>query len=245
MASFSSGLKSYLLSFQSLTNSQGQTVGTVIIPKDMSLQQEALLLQKQFNHWVIGAAALVAFIAALWLVIVEILPQTKKVTLEEALRVNESATVEFKSTFHWDVRQGKQVDERRLDVLKAIAGFLNTKGGTLFVGINEDSGRPEVCGLTEDMKLYKNSTDWLQRALRDLVMTKIGAQFSQFISDGLLERGAKLVWAIVVEESLEPAFVRWKPTGEPESKKFFVREGPRTKEYDNEETWRYIKNKWG
>jgi len=39
--------------------------------------------------------------------------------------------------------------------------------------------------------------------------------------------------------------VWWKPKGQPKERRFFVREGPKTTDLDNESTWHYIKNKWG
>ncbi len=239
--------KSYMVLFHPLLDTHGQVVGEVIVPKEMGLEMEALRAQKRFNYMMAGISFLVAIIAVLWLAVREILPQTKCVTLEEAIRVGESATVEFKSTFHWDVRQGKPVDERQLDVLKSIAGFLNARGGTLFIGVSEDETPPTARGIDEDLKLAKGSKDWLQRKLRDLITTRIGPEFSPFINtDGWEERGGKLCWVIVVEESPAPAFVRWKAAGEAkEQKRFFIREGPKTSDLDNEGTWHYIKNKWG
>jgi len=246
MAPFDSSGKSYLLYFQRVLDGRGQDVGTIIIPKEMGFEQNALKAQDRFNVTVIGLAALFAFLTALWLIVHEFFVQSKRVTLEEALKVGESRTIEFKSTFQWDLRLGKQVEERRLDTLKSIAGFLNAKGGTLFIGITEDNALPTLRGLNEDLNLVGGSRDRLQRTLRDLVTTRIGPQFSPFIADSLEETAGLWYWVIGVEESLEPAFVRWKPAGESkEQKKFYVREGPKTSDLDNESTWHYIKNRWG
>jgi len=79
-----------------------------------------------------------------------------------------------------------------------------------------------------------------------LISTRIGPEFSSLITDNLEEYDGTLYWKIVVEKSPEPAFVRWKFSGESkEQKKFYVREGPRTSDLDTEKTWHYIKNKWG
>ena len=41
-----------------------------------------------------------------------------------------------------------------LNTLKSIAGFLNTKGGTLFIVVEEDkSGERNVCGISEDLRI--------------------------------------------------------------------------------------------
>jgi predicted HTH transcriptional regulator len=66
-----------------------------------------------------------------------------------------------------------------LDTLKSIAGFLNTKGGSLFIGVEEDKAMAvKVCGINEDLRLNGGSRDKLQRKLRDLITERIGAKFS-------------------------------------------------------------------
>ena len=114
----------------------------------------------------------------------ELLNRANRITLEEALKSGASLTVEFKSTFQWDVYQGKTDNERILDILKSIARFLNAKGGSLFIGVAEDkTGALTVCGISEDLKLNENSRDKLQRKLRDLITTRIGPEFSPFIEE--------------------------------------------------------------
>jgi hypothetical protein len=240
--------KPYLLYFRPILNTQHQSVGTIIVPEDMSLEEQALQSQDRFNLSIVVIAAVLAIVTALALIVRELSGQTKEATLEEALKVGESRIIEFKETFQWDVRQGMQNTELRLETLKSIAGFLNADGGTLFIGVAEgEAGSPVLRGISEDLKLMGGSRDKLQRALRDLITTRIGPQFSPFISDRFENASDFLYWVVVVEESLrEPAFVRWKAKGESkEQTRFFVREGPKTSDLDNERTWHYIRNKWG
>jgi hypothetical protein len=238
--------KPYLLYFQPILDRVGQQVGTVIVPKDMSLEQQALKVQDRFNFCVVAIAFTIAFAIIFWLMVRELLSQAKKVTLEEALKVGESRTIEFKSTFQWDVKQKKIDPELRLAILKSIAGFLNAKGGTLFIGITEDEGPPSVRGLVEDLEEMGGNRDKLQLTLRNLITDRIGSAYSHLLADSLEESGGKSYWVVVVEESPEPAFVRWKPRGQPKEQKiFYIREGPKTSDLDNESTWHYIKNKWG
>jgi hypothetical protein len=239
---FVSNNKSYLLYSRPIRDSRGQNVGTIIIPKEMGLEQEAVRAQDKFNYWVVVITALLTCAIAFWLVAHDLFSQTKRVSLEEALRVGESRTIEFKSSFQWDIKQQKYIEERRLDILKSIAGFLNSGGGTLFIGVTEDTQPPTVCGLDEDLKLCKGSEDKLKRTLRDLITERIGSEFSFLISDSLEESGGRLYWMVVVQKSPGPAFVRWKGQ---EQNKFYVREGPKTSDLDIESALRYIKNRWG
>jgi type I restriction enzyme R subunit len=68
-------------------------------------------------------------------------------TVDEILADNEDFTVEFKSTARWDLRAGKPNKAMEDAVVKTIAGFLNTDGGTLLIGV-DDSGA--VLGLHHD-----------------------------------------------------------------------------------------------
>jgi hypothetical protein len=238
--------KAYLTYAEPIRVASGGEAGTVIVTKDISLQEQGLRSLGKFNLWVVGLCTLATCALAVSLVVQELLGQSSTLPLEEALRTGESSTVEFKSSFQWDPRRNQYVDERRLDVLKAIAGFLNAKGGTLYIGVSEETDPPTLRGLDEDLNHVGGSRDKLQRTLRDLITTRIGPEFSPLIGESLEENSGRLCWTLTVQESPEPAFVRWKFTGESkEQKKFYVREGPKTSDLDNERTWHYIKNKWG
>jgi type I restriction enzyme R subunit len=70
----------------------------------------------------------------------------------ELITSDETHEVEFKSTARWNVREGCK-DKRMEDaVVKTIAGFLNTDGGTLFIGVND---RREPIGLSHDTAVVK------------------------------------------------------------------------------------------
>lgn len=65
----------------------------------------------------------------------------------ELIDGDETSTVELKPAARWNLREGTR-DKRMEDaVVKSIAGFLNTDGGTLFVGV-DDARRP--IGLVHD-----------------------------------------------------------------------------------------------
>ncbi len=70
----------------------------------------------------------------------------------EALLGEETYAVELKSTARWNLRE-KRKDRRIEDaIVKTVAGFLNTDGGTLLIGARDD-GR--VIGLDRDLPLVK------------------------------------------------------------------------------------------
>ena len=72
----------------------------------------------------------------------------------ELIANEETHEVEFKSTARWNLHERRK-DKRIEDaVVKAIAGFLNTDGGTLFIGVNDQR---EPIGLSHDTAVVKPS----------------------------------------------------------------------------------------
>src|SRR6185295_2745086 len=58
---------------------------------------------------------------------------------EELLTQHESATLEFKSTLRWNLRENRKDPQIvTTAVLKTIAAFLNTEGGDLLIGVADD-----------------------------------------------------------------------------------------------------------
>jgi type I restriction enzyme, R subunit len=68
-------------------------------------------------------------------------------TVAEIIANDEDFAVEFKSTARWDIRESKPNKAMEDAVVKTIAGFLNTDGGTLLIGVGPDR---QVVGLNHD-----------------------------------------------------------------------------------------------
>ncbi|MCC8117810.1 MAG: ATP-binding protein [Bacteroidales bacterium] len=70
---------------------------------------------------------------------------------------SESQYVEFKSSIVYPAQKGKagislaDPDKQEFEILHIIAGFLNTTGGTLYIGVSDDHYER---GLEEDLKFY-------------------------------------------------------------------------------------------
>lgn len=239
--------KLYRIYSEPVLDINNKPVGSIIVPKDMTLEIQAMRSQDLFNTILVLISLGLAVGITVWFSAREFLRHQNSLPVEEALRVGESKTVEFKSVYRYDRKLQQQNDELRLGVLKSIAGFLNSDGGTLYIGVEEDkSGHLSIRGIEDELMLSRNSKDELHLDLRNLITTRIGSEFSPFITDRIEEVQNKPCWIVTVDRSPEPAFVRWRAKGEvKEHKKFYVREGPRTSDLDNEGTWRYIRNKWG
>jgi len=73
-------------------------------------------------------------------------------TVAELIENDEDFAVEFKSTARWDINGAKPNKAMEDAVVKTVAGFLNTDGGTLLIGIDPDR---VVLGLGQDYPLVK------------------------------------------------------------------------------------------
>lgn len=156
--------------------------------------------------------------------------------ISELIKLGESATLEFKSTLQWDVVQEEMNKHLRHSVLKTIAAFLNSAGGTLVIGV-EDNG--EVFGLERDIKTTGNSRDKFEQLMASLVSDRIGAEYARFIHIRFAEVERKMVCVVDVDRSLEPAYLDGR-----KGKEFHIRMGNTTRLLDAEETVNYIQTNW-
>ena len=63
---------------------------------------------------------------------------TFAMTIDELIANDEDAAVEFKSTARWDIVKGERSPAMEDAVVKTVAAFLNTEGGTLLIGVGPD-----------------------------------------------------------------------------------------------------------
>ena len=58
--------------------------------------------------------------------------------LQTLIAQGESANLEFKSSFRWDLRENKVNRALEGVILKTLAGYMNGNGGTLLIGVADD-----------------------------------------------------------------------------------------------------------
>ena len=225
----------YILISKPILDSKNKTVGTIVVPSDNTLQQRAVNEQLKFNLALSALAFAVAVLIAVYFIGRELVRNPHFEKLSEALNTPENLHKEFKSSFQWDInRNCKNLDER-LKTLKTIVAFLNSEGGVLFIGVNNNQ---TIRGLKEDLELFEGSTDKFQLQIADLISDKIGSEFAPLIKTRCESVEGKIVCVIEVEKANEPAFLK----GDNKNY-FYVREGPRTNELDPKETNAFIRGK--
>ncbi|MBU1140840.1 MAG: ATP-binding protein, partial [Proteobacteria bacterium] len=131
------------------------------------------------------------------------------------IRAGESSTLEFKSTMRTNLKSGKTGKEIELAWLKTVTAFMNSDGGILLIGVEDDG---TVIGIDADN--FANE-DKCRLHFKNLINTHIGAESSRFIHLKILTIQEKTILIIECERVRRPVFLS---VGKNED--FFIRSGP-------------------
>jgi len=166
--------------------------------------------------------------------------QTLRTALGENLGAliaqGEGPRLEFKSSFRWDRRQNRVNRSLEGAVLKTLAGFMNSQGGTLLIGV-EDGG--EISGLEKDFAtLKKKSRDGFELAVMTAVSTKLGPEFCRHLDFIFHRIEDKDVCRIIVAPAQQPVFVK-----QDRATRFYLRTGGSTRELNIQEALSYVSSR--
>ncbi|MYE29261.1 MAG: DUF262 domain-containing protein [Gammaproteobacteria bacterium] len=158
--------------------------------------------------------------------------------VQELVAAGESDTVEFKSTLRYNLRT-KSVDKKLEYVIaKAIAAFLNSEGGDLFIGIDDEHN---ALGLKYDMEmLSKKNIDGFELHLVEIIKKYIGGVHSTHIKVSFPVFDDVQICRIRVAKSGKPVFLTFEGKED-----FFVRSGCSSQPLSREEQSAYEKEHWG
>ena len=140
--------------------------------------------------------------------------------------------LEFKSTLQWDVVQKQQNKALRKSCLKTIAGFMNSDGGTLIIGVEDDG---TIFGLERDLNLLGGSRDKFEQTLVNIIADEIGPALGHYYRIRFEQVDEQLVCAVEVHPVGDGVFVKSE-----KGKEFFVRIGNTTKSLDPADTHTYL-----
>ncbi len=174
----------------------------------------------------------------------------------ELLRLGESGAVEFKSTARRNLHTMERDPKIEAVIAKTVCGFLNGRGGTLFIGVDDEG---EVLGLSADLELLKKpDSDAYQLFLRDLFTSTLGipaasgvrVTFEAVAPGEAVDVAAQPpveVCRVDVSPSPAPVFLtppreKGKGAQDPE---FWVRSGNGTRRLRIDELLDYHRRRWG
>ena len=131
------------------------------------------------------------------------------------IHLGESTTVEFKSTVRKNLNAGRFGKEIEIAWLKTITAFMNSDGGILLIGVNDDG---KIRGLDDDE--FSNE-DKCRLHIKNLINTHIGTALSRYIHLKFCHLEDKTVLIIECERVRQPVFLS---IGKNEE--FYIRSGP-------------------
>ena len=151
----------------------------------------------------------------------------------------ESAVLEFKSTARLNLHSEQQDPLITWSVVKTIAAFMNTNGGTLLVGVN-DRGRP--VGIEMDYPFVKGGDrDGWELSLTTAVKNALGPVAATDLAVGYSTLEERTIARIDVRPGAEPVFALRK--GE-ERQIFFARLNNSTEELSGPALLSYQRKHW-
>jgi len=159
--------------------------------------------------------------------------QEESLDVASLIDAGETEVTEFKSTLRTNLHTGEQDKRMEQSVLKTLAGFLNTNGGTLVIGVSDD-GSP--VGIEADKF---PSEDKMSLHLVNIVKSRMGPQTMTTMHLHFEDHEGSRVLVIRCQRSRVPVFV-----ADGDVERFFVRTGPATTELSASQTQAYIKQRF-
>ncbi|BCX15557.1 MAG: hypothetical protein KatS3mg097_449 [Candidatus Parcubacteria bacterium] len=158
-------------------------------------------------------------------------------SLASILQRKESENIEFKQSMRWDFKEGKVNKNLEKAIIKTIAGFLNSQGGFLIIGVDDEQ---RVTGLDADYQtLPKKNSDSFQNHFLNIFKHYIGIQYHKYVKIFFQKIEDKEIAIIKVFPSDKPVYVKFD-----NEELFFVRINNTTVPLKVSEITSYIKSHW-
>jgi len=157
--------------------------------------------------------------------------------IKSILSKTEGHKLEYKSSFRYDYKQNKANTDLSVIVLKTIAGFLNSDGGALIIGIDDNN---KILGLEKDYQtLKKKNSDGYQLAIVQAISESIGAEVCQSLRFSFMKIEEKEICLIHITPFSDPVYIELN-----NQTHFYIRTGNSTQELDTKRAVEYIRAHW-
>lgn len=150
-------------------------------------------------------------------------------SIRNLINMDESISLERKSSLRWSIKEKKINNSLADSVLKTIVAFLNTEGGTLIVGQDDDKN---ILGI--EMDRFRNQDD-CSKFLKDKIKSNIGIKYLETYikySFHSVENKTLLIVNCTKLPIKETAFLN--------ETDFYKRTGPSNEKLSTKETLEYI-----
>ena len=153
--------------------------------------------------------------------------------LRQLIAGGENQYVEFKSSLLWDYHRQTVNKDLYEPVMKNLAAFMNTAGGAVIVGVDDDG---QALGVEKDFAgLPKKNIDGWENAFNNAFNAMIGAEFRRFAELSFYEVDGLTVCLARVQPAVAPVYVTLKGKEE-----FYIRTGNSSQPLSVSKASRYI-----
>jgi hypothetical protein len=155
--------------------------------------------------------------------------------LELLKRGAESTETEFKSSLRWNLREERKDRAMTDAVVKTVAAFLNTDGGTLLIGVGDDRS---VVGIEIDR--FASDDDFLLHFYQ-AIQNALGAAATPLVKAVIEDTGRGKICVVDCMRGSEPFVCSTRQF----DNAFFVRAGPRTENLIGAPREEFLRLHWG
>lgn len=157
----------------------------------------------------------------------------EQISTVELIEKGENDIVEFKSSLRWNPEKEHRDKLIEFAVLKTICSFMNTKGGTLLVGVNDEK---KIIGIGQDRF---ESSDKMILHLTRLVKERISPIHIEFLKFEIEPIENEHLLRIDCEAATSPAYLK-----EGSEEVFYVRTGPSTTNLKVSKVYDYVRRRF-
>jgi tryptophan-rich sensory protein len=126
-------------------------------------------------------------------------------SIPDLIAAGEGQYTEFKASFSWDYHRHRINKDLHKAVMKNIAGFMNTGGGVLLLGVGDEG---EMLGLEQEFQsLGKPNADGFENSFNTTFRHMIGPEHRPYVSLSFEQLAEKTVCRVVVLPAPEPVYL--------------------------------------
>lgn len=155
--------------------------------------------------------------------------------IENLLCSEEGMQLEFKAAARWNKHSEQPDKEITMGILKTIAAFMNSRGGDLLIGVDDNR---KVVGLEHDYRTLtkRKDSDGFLQTITTAIKNSIDKKFFHYFDTEMLEYDEYEICHIRVRSSdVGPVFVK-----SDKGDLFFIRTNNSTESLDKKDTYEYI-----
>ena len=168
----------------------------------------------------------------------------EQLRIKALIESGESSNVEFKSSLRYCMHQKKADKKIEHSSMKTIAAFINSKGGTLLIGVEDNKN---ILGLDYDFGTLKNSNDKIdefQKHIDNLIENYFGNSAFSFLKIKFHTMDERTICEVEVAPNTQ-THIMLKNMADGKKEEFYIRRSASSKVLSPTEMIDYIKSHWG